>query len=465
MCPTSWVHFIPAPCFIVVSGDIVQGSKAEDGVKAKEEIQKQYDVANRFLVAMADIFLNGDKNRVIIVPGNHDVSQYISRESFESVKMPAASKNIKKYNEELGKLLWKLQESDNLVRWSWKELCFKKVKDKNLYDNRFCDFIDFYNKFYDGNRMYPSEYDRQSDVIEFPQYNVSFVCLNSCYHLDHLNESGYISPKSLSLLTKELLEQKSKGRLIIAVWHHHTNGRPKESNYLDNSILDNIVENGVQLVLHGHQHVSGIVNCYKDVFTENKLWLVSAGTLYGNRSDVVTGNTRQYNILEVNETDNKCKIDLRSRVDNTMLNQTPVWVSENVGRSNVKQYPIDITPHVKTFNEDDLSKRQLAKILQDAESTGDFKTAIIQLEAMDTKKTEVRMFILDYAQRINDTLTILRYFTHPTNSKEAVAVLDVIERTKNKDAFKSLNESEYIQSCNDSIVRDLYLNVKHLMKI
>lgn len=456
---------ISAPHFIVVSGDIVQGSKSDDAAKAKKEIQTQYVTASRFLLSMADMFLEGDRNRIIIVPGNHDVSQYVSKSCFANVEMPTAQKNTKEFNKEIRELCLKLQESDNLVRWSWKELCFKKVSNKDLYDTRFCDFIDFYNNFYSGDRTYPIEYDRQSQVIEFPMFNVTFVCLNSCYHLDHLNESGYISPKSLSLLTKELLQQKSKGRLIIAVWHHHTSGRPKESNYLDNSILDNIVENGVQLVLHGHQHVSGIVNCYKDVFTENKLWLVSAGTLYGNRSDVVTGNTRQYNILEVVEEDNKCSIKLRSRVDNTLLNETPVWVPENVGRSNEKQYPIEITPHAKTYNEEESNKRQLAEILQDVEVSGDFKTAINRLESLDTKKPEVRMFILDYAQRIDDTATILRYFTNPANTKEAIAVLDVIERTKDKKAFVSLIKSEYIQTCQDAIVRDLLANVKHLIKI
>ena len=126
---------ISAPHFIVVSGDIVQGSKSDDAAKAKKEIQTQYVTASRFLSSMADMFLEGDRNRIIIVPGNHDVSQYVSKSCFANVEMPTAQKNTKEFNKEIRELCLKLQESDNLVRWSWKELCFKKVSNKDLYVN------------------------------------------------------------------------------------------------------------------------------------------------------------------------------------------------------------------------------------------------------------------------------------------------------------------------------------------
>ena len=40
---------IPMPSFIVVSGDIIQGSKETDTSKAQAEIKSQYEVAGKFL--------------------------------------------------------------------------------------------------------------------------------------------------------------------------------------------------------------------------------------------------------------------------------------------------------------------------------------------------------------------------------------------------------------------------------
>ncbi len=46
---------IPMPSFIVVSGDIIQGSRETEPQKAQEEIRSQYDVAGRFLAGLCDM--------------------------------------------------------------------------------------------------------------------------------------------------------------------------------------------------------------------------------------------------------------------------------------------------------------------------------------------------------------------------------------------------------------------------
>jgi 3',5'-cyclic AMP phosphodiesterase CpdA len=64
---------IRSPDLIIVSGDIVQGigSGVSDPVKALTE---QYDEAAAFLSELARRFVGGDRQRVVLVPGNHDVS-------------------------------------------------------------------------------------------------------------------------------------------------------------------------------------------------------------------------------------------------------------------------------------------------------------------------------------------------------------------------------------------------------
>lgn len=456
---------ISAPAFIVVSGDIVQGSKEDDKDKAKLCISKQYKVAHRFLYQLANIFLEGDINRIIIVPGNHDVSQYISRESFADIEMPKAERGTEQFKKELKKLVSELYDIDATVRWNWEKLLFQKVSQVEKYESRFDDFVNFYDTFYEGRLSIEGNSDEYSCIRTFEEYNVAFVCLNSCYHLDHLNDSGYISPRALARLTGELIRLKNLGYLIIAVWHHHTSGHPKASNYLDNTILDNIVENGVQLVLHGHQHVSGIVNSYRDVFSENKLWLVSAGTLYGNSSDVVTGNTRQYNILDVDMAQPLCKITLHSRKDDTLLNATPVWVSESIGKSDAQIYDISININKKNMAEATIDQHRITEIMLQAEKSGDFGYAISELEKMGVNNLAVRSIILDYALRIQDDDAILRLFVEPLSAREAITVLDVIERKRDVHSFERLSKSNYIINCTDSSVKELLQSTKLVLKL
>jgi 3',5'-cyclic AMP phosphodiesterase CpdA len=64
---------IPDPNLIIASGDIIHGVR-HDATDAEAELQRQYDQADRFLAELADRFIDGDRERVIIIPGNHDVS-------------------------------------------------------------------------------------------------------------------------------------------------------------------------------------------------------------------------------------------------------------------------------------------------------------------------------------------------------------------------------------------------------
>ncbi len=60
---------IVAPAFVVVSGDLIQGAYNE------QEIRDQYKEVESFLVSICDLYLQGDRSRLIVVPGNHDMSR------------------------------------------------------------------------------------------------------------------------------------------------------------------------------------------------------------------------------------------------------------------------------------------------------------------------------------------------------------------------------------------------------
>ena len=98
---------IPQPSFIVVSGDIINGSNEKDAIKAQKEIKEQYQVASKFLAGLCEVFFGGKRDRVIIVPGNHDMSRYVSISSMTKIE-----------EDDLSPFVNALSEDNSNIRWS-----------------------------------------------------------------------------------------------------------------------------------------------------------------------------------------------------------------------------------------------------------------------------------------------------------------------------------------------------------
>lgn len=448
---------IPPVKMIIVSGDIINGSKNENEDIAKEEISKQYDVAKKFLVALTELFLGSgimDRMRVIMVPGNHDMSRYIARKSMEPIQ-----------HDNIDTLVTALWSDNSNIRWSWKKLQFFNIANKELYNQRFDDFIEFYNSFYQGYRSFPNDTETQSELIDLPELNIAIACFNSCYQLDHLRMSGYINPRSLSKLTRPLIEANKDGRLITAVWHHHTQGLPNENNYLDYTILDNMTQNGIQLAFHGHQHVSGILHERKDIFSDAKLTMFSAGTLYGNSADIPLGLTRQYNIISVDMQEDKCVLTLHSREDSTALNTMPAWVCGNIGRSKQETFEINVgLPHKVEKNPVEMLEDEINKINIFIEQTQDYSRGLEMLKNLDTNNLMVRKFILDISLRIDDYKTIKELFSEPQTIEEAFSVIDLCTRRKDSETFRIVLYSEFVRVSKDASLKAIVEDAKVQLK-
>jgi UDP-2,3-diacylglucosamine pyrophosphatase LpxH len=70
-----FTHQSPAisrPDAIIVTGDLVQGLPLDSSDYPKL-LEDQYNTALSLLVELANRFVGGDRTKVIIIPGNHDV--------------------------------------------------------------------------------------------------------------------------------------------------------------------------------------------------------------------------------------------------------------------------------------------------------------------------------------------------------------------------------------------------------
>ena len=87
-------------------------------------LRQQYDEALTFLNDLSSRFVDGDNGRVIIVPGNHDVSDNKFRQSLTTIDIASAKKRA---------LVTQLFTRDSPLRWSWDEFALYKIVDWETY--------------------------------------------------------------------------------------------------------------------------------------------------------------------------------------------------------------------------------------------------------------------------------------------------------------------------------------------
>ena len=429
------------PNIIVVSGDLIRGGNPD-------EIKKQYEEAKDFLEDLTAYFLDKDKRRIIIVPGNHDVDWNISK----SVIKPVAHETDEEKEEYNKKLSLFLKEKAPRHKWNWEDQTLYSFdrKDEIQYNSRFASFADFYKSFFDG-REYSLEPDKQFDIFDIPDYNICFVGLNSCYQNDHLNKVGQILPKCVTKVKPLMKKMEEEGRILVAVWHHNASGRPMVNNYLDNRILNPIIDMGVHIALHGHQHFSDVVEEYHNAFKNGKLLMFSTGSLYGATETLSYGASRQYSILELEKDRDDLKITVHLREDNNKEEYgIPTW-----GNGTIKEIG---TPSWETrmpYPKQPFDEEKLSELVNLCMATGDYQEAINMLRPVAASDEMKRKLMLDLMNKSKQYVEIIDYIGNPRNDYEARLVVNSAFELNDRDISKRVKELDSIKNSTNSHVKKM----------
>jgi 3',5'-cyclic AMP phosphodiesterase CpdA len=125
-CNTYSANSINKPDIVVVSGDIIKGG-------SPDEIATQYSEVKEFLENIVAYFLERKKERIVIVPGNHDIDWNISKASMQ--RTDDTQENVEMFYKGIGN-----------IRWSRKDFSFYKISNTDLYKKRIENFSTFYLK-------------------------------------------------------------------------------------------------------------------------------------------------------------------------------------------------------------------------------------------------------------------------------------------------------------------------------
>ena len=289
---------------IVVSGDIIQGVPL--GTENHAEIlETQYANAAGFIEELTDRFLGDDRARVVIVPGNHDVDWNTAF----SAMTPADPADVEG-------LRGSLFSRSSPFRWCWKRQQLYRIHDRNTYERRFDHYRAFVDRFYEGSSN-PVARLHYSELFELASGRIAVAAFNSCFDNDCFSFHGEIPEDAIARSHLYLSDNGKPYDLKIAVWHHSVEGPPRQSDYMDIDLVRRMIDKGLRLGLHGHQHRAQATPHYIRLPEKETMVVVSAGSLCAGRRELPTGTHRQYNIIEISDDCLSARIHVREMAVST----------------------------------------------------------------------------------------------------------------------------------------------------
>lgn len=280
---------VAAPQAIVVSGDIIHGVRlGTDNFASK--IEAQYAVAEEFLDELVSRFVDGDRSRLVMVPGNHDVDWNTAYSALERVNEDSVPSELRA----------ELHAEDSLLRWDWKERSLYRIADPDLYRQRLGAFWRFFDRFYEGvSGVTAGQNSDDVRLFSLCDDRIGVAAYNSCHGNDCFAFHGMIRQGSIARSDLDLNDCGNAHDLRIAVWHHSIEGSPYRTDYMDRDVVRSMIGRGFRLGLHGHQHKAQATAQEIRLPDRERMAVVSAGSLCAGADDLPVGTHRQYNILEI----------------------------------------------------------------------------------------------------------------------------------------------------------------------
>jgi len=448
---------IPKPNLIIVSGDLVRGLEEKEPLN---QIYLQYEEAATFLSRLADILLGGDKEKIVIAPGNHDVCWYYSRASMKQIQM-----QDKGVVEEKRRLLKIMVEGDSNIRWSWNTFEFLQIEDQALYQRAFEPFSSFYTNFYEGKRNYTLDPSDQYDVFDYPDISTTVVAFNSCYNNDHCNTVGRIHPDCISTAIRKLRDPQYFGRLLLAVWHHNVKGSPLEANYMDSRCLKNLIEAGFSLGFHGHQHYTEVIEEYSSCLTGDKSYFISTGTLCGSRYQLPSGKPRQYNIMQVDQAQLKALVHVREMKESNF--ELPIWGPGSLGAENRSSLSIQLQKSNIQIGRETAMSSYLKQISEAERLIGNrkYEQAIEFLKDLDDKNEIVRRLKLECYINVGDNKGIISLCYPPQNDPEIIYCLDALCEEGEVGKLENLLDCDKVKHSESKPIQEVRAKYSKRLKI
>jgi len=424
-----------SPDIAVVSGDIVLGV-AEAGAEAA--LIQQYKEGAQFLIALTELFFDGNRERVVLTPGNHDISHPHVLRATELTPLPDEPER----RAIVARQLW---DEDSTWRWVSRDFALRRIHDRPTYERRLEPYADFYSDFYQGKRTFPMDPSRQFAVHDFPEFDLVVAAFSSCFNNDLFNRAGRIHPDCVAGATRQISQQVKRGQVALAAWHHNLAGGPNDQDYVDADVLQSLIDGGFVMGLHGHQHRPQFLEHRFTADRTRAMAVISAGTLCGGPTTLPSGRMRSYNVLVVDAEKQQGALHVREMKNGTF--SLPVWgaahVTEFSGSS--LAFPLKLPPRSRSAMDAAIEAEALLR-------KGDPAGAAALVRPHDADDL-ARRVLLEALIELDGWDEIQTIFNPPRCAAEFIGLAAGLYELGKKLELAALIDSEFAKNSNDAAVR------------
>ena len=411
------------PDAIVVSGDIIQGARIGDP-HWRTAMRSQYEVAFDFLDQLCQRFLAGDRKKLIVVPGNHDVCWNTSFGAMEKVSPADFPKDVRA----------SLLAPDSLFRWSWKDLSLYKIVDLSAYNTRLKEYWEFFDKFYEGSGFLTGiKRDRGYQLFELLDRRIVVAAFDSISGNDCFSYAGSFQRGVIASCNLSLRDIPHEYELRIGVWHHSIQGPPLRDDYIDMTQVEEMVGLNFQIGMHGHQHVASANTHYVHLGESQSMAVVSAGSLCAGAKELPRGQDRQYNVIVFDDDLKSARVHAREMANGGQFaKKTNGAFSEGFVRLKWSE-KLDVMGRLVNVN--DLNSRSAILRADEALHSNDAEGAI---EALNSIKLEPNSHARNIAIQAGRKLARWDYLVKvigvPSSAEEAVILISSLIKSDQIDA-------------------------------
>lgn len=405
---------IRPPDAIVVSGDIIQGVPLGTD-NGDERIAEQYTTALEFLVELTERFLGGDRSRVVVVPGNHDIDWQMAHSAMTTVPEDQVPKNLA--NE--------LYRTDTPYRWDWKTRTLFEIVRRDVYESRLDAFWRFFETFYSGvPGLLRVERGASANLFSLCGGRIGLAAFNSCHGNDCFAFHGSIPREAVAQAHLDLSDTKAF-ELLVAVWHHNVEGPPYRTDYMDIDIVRGMIGRGFRLGLFGHQHRVEATPVQIHLANSETMAIVSAGSLCAGAQELPTGALRGYNIIEIDDTLREARVHAREMSTANLFTPSRRSAFGGASSTTLRWVP----PPDRFGRAQDVRKAALESLLQRAEAELKSGGALAAKELLRPHAASLpdfgRRLLQEAARQSSDSLLLQELLAPPRSIGDLVELCEL----------------------------------------
>ena len=436
---------IQQPDAIVISGDIVQGVVLGT-LDAEASLAAQYATALAFIEELTERFVDGDRSRVVIVPGNHDIDWAMSKAAMQVVQAGDYPKDLRS----------ELFHPESLFRWDWKARELFQITNAALYKQRMDAFWNFFDAFFvNAPNLLRVARGQPSNLYSLWEGRLGIAAFDSCHGNDCFAFHGSIPREVVARAQLDLLDVGGFG-LLMAVWHHNVEGPPHRTDYMDIDIVRGMIGRGFRLGLYGHQHRPDATPMQIRLADRETMALVSAGSLCAGAGELPTGAMRGYNIIEINDDLRSARVHFREM---SVANLFCAARRTSLGGASFVDLTWDPPPDLAGRTVDSRAQRRAAALTKGESElkAGNPEACKILLRPIAAELPEFgRLLLLEAARMTDDRALLVELLSPPRTIGELVERTEACIRTRDyTKAADGLDEHGPSLGLTDSHSREL----------